>query len=126
MTQVPSSPALKDRGLSTQARLGGALLIPLGLVMGYFFLWQPLQHARAGEPFTYSMREVLLAPAVVYGGIAVLVLDLRDGQVYQLKPNGKRTFTRKGWIFVTGLVVVLALTLILWNRALHALGYSGM
>ena len=107
-----------------KSRVGGAILIGISLAFTYFFVWQPLQQARASNTFTYSMKAVLLAPAILYMGCCVLVTDMRDGQAMETRADGKKYLTRKGYFFVGGLIVVEGLALLAWSLYLKSLGYS--
>ncbi len=109
-----------------RSRVGGLLIMLVSLVMGYFFIWIPLQHARTGASFSYSMKGVLITPAFFYMGCATLVTDLRDGQAFTIGPDGKKRATRKGWIFIGGFLVVIAVTITAWDLYLKSLGYSAL
>ena len=100
-------------------------MIPVGLWISYHFIVQPLEQARRSGHLEYYLKGVLLGPLAVYLGIAILMTDLRDGQVRTIDPAGRKHFTRKGRLFVAGVIVVMCLSLAGWFGALHAMGFTG-
>ncbi len=105
-------------------RIFGVLLIPASFVMAYFTILKPLREAQQTGVLHYYEKGLLFPPGLLYMGIALLVADLRDGQIRKAGPDGKRKLTRKGWIFLGGLVVTMGLTQWAWSAYLHRLGYE--
>jgi hypothetical protein len=109
---------------AAKAKVGGALFVVGGLVMAYFFMLRPLQEAQRTGHLEYYFKGILLPPALVYGGLVVLVFDMRDGQTRTAGPDGKPKLTAKGWWFIGGLFVVMGLTVGGWLWYLHAIGFE--
>ena len=105
-------------------RIFAVVLILGALAMGFCFIFQPLAEALHTGSLTYYLKGILIAPMFLYAGIVMLFADVRDGQIKQLGPDGKKHFTSKGWSFVTGLIAVLTLTLAAWFLALRHLGFQ--
>ena len=119
---MPVAPA-KAPVSAARAKVGGALFVVGGLVMAYYFILRPLQEAQRTGQLHYYIKGILLPPAFVYGGLVVLLFDMRDGQIRQPGPDGKPKLTTKGWWFIGGLVVVMGLTVAGWYWYLHAIGF---
>ena len=66
---------------------------------------------------------MLLTPAIFYMGIVVMLTDMRDGQALETRANGKKYLTRKGYLFLAGLIIVDGLVVVLWSMYLKSLGY---
>ena len=107
-----------------KSKIGGALFVVGGLVMAYFFMLRPLEEAQRTGQLHYYFKGILLPPAFVYGGLMVLLFDMRDGQTRTMGADGKAKLTRKGWWFIGGLFAVLGLTVAGWFWYLHLIGFS--
>lgn len=104
-------------------RLFAGFVIALSLALGYFVLVRPLLEAQRTGVLQFSIKAVLVPVAFLYMGFALLVTDLRDGTLRTVGPDGKSRFTRKGRIFVIGLIAVLATAVGIWYGLLHVLGF---
>lgn len=118
------NPPPGDGPVPTRIRIFGMVLLLASLAMGYYFLYEPLVEAQRTGTLVYYMKGVLLTPSVLYLSITLLVGDMRDGQIKQLGPDGKKHLTSKGWAFVVGYVAVLGLALAGWSLLLHHLGFQ--
>ena len=107
-------------------RVFGGVVVLAGLVAGYYFLYQPVAEAERTGTLTYYFKGILLSPVFVYLGVVMLFADVRDGQIKQLGPDGKKRLTSKGWSFVVGLIAVMGLTIAGWFLILHQLGFQAM
>jgi len=111
-------------GSVLKAKLAGVFIVLLALVMGYFFIVQPVQEARRTGHMEYYVKGVVMPPLFLYAGVAVLCFDMRNGQVRVVDATGKRKYTRKGWFFLVGAVVVMCGSLALWVAYLHSMGFE--
>ena len=50
--------------------------------------------------------------------------DLRDGTIREIGPDGKPRMTRKGKLFMAGLVLVLTVSVAAWYTMLHVMGFQ--
>ncbi len=105
-------------------RVFAVAIILFALGMGYFFLYQPLAEARRTGTLTYYEKGVFLSPAFLYMGVVMLFADVRNGQILELRPNGKKYLTGKGWSFVVGLIAIVSLTFAAWSLTLRHLGFQ--
>ena len=103
--RVESDPELR------RTKYVGAAFIVGSFVMAYFFMWRPVQAAKLSGYLEYSVKAVLLTPLLAYLGVAMLLTDMRDGETRRTGADGKARLTRKGWLFVAGMMVVIAVTL---------------
>ena len=109
---------------AAKAKVGGAIVILIGLVMGYFFILRPLQEANRTGHLVYYIKAILLVPAFLYMGVAAMITDMRDGQTREVGPDGKGRLTTKGKWFIGGLMVVMGLTVAGWYWYLHLIGFT--
>ena len=107
-----------------RARVFGAMLLPASLIMAYYTMWKPLHEAQQTGVLHYYIKGILLPPMLLYAGVCILLADLRDGQIRTTGPDGKPKLTSKGWSFVVGMMVVMALTFTAWYLYLRAVGFS--
>ena len=123
---MPEPIGLNGKPLPSLAktRVGAAILIVIGLVMAYFFIYHPVQQARASGELHYYVKGLLLPPLLLYMAVCILFGDMRDGQIKTIGPNGKAHLTSKGWAFVVGIFVVISLTLVAWYFYLSSIGFK--
>ncbi len=114
----------KEPASLAKTKVGGALFVLGGLVMAYYFILRPLQEGERTGQMHYYMKGILLPPAFVYGGLMVLLFDMRDGQIRTTGPDGKPKLTSKGWWFIGGLFAVLGITIAGWLWYLHTIGLT--
>ena len=112
-----------NRPLAERAYLGGVLLLALGLVSGYFCIYQPLHDLRTTGHMTYYLKGIVLPPLCIYMGVLAFTGKFRDGQIRKLNDKGHPTFTRKGWIAAGGALAVILLTFAAWYGYLSATAY---
>ena len=123
---MPVTPALspaKAPVSPAKAKIGGALVILIGLTMGYFFILRPLQEANRTGHLVYYIKAILLVPAFLYMGVAAMITDMRDGQTRETGPDGKARLTTKGKWFIGGFAVVMVLSVAGWYWYLHLIGF---
>ncbi len=106
-------------------RIFAVVLILVSLAMGYFFMYQPIAEAQRSGTLTYAMKGIVVPPMFFYLGVVMLFADVRDGQIKQLGPDGKKRYTSKGWSFIVGLIAVMGLVLGGWFLLLNRLGFHG-
>lgn len=111
---------LTEAQQAKRARIFGICLIPASLLMAYFWMIRPLQEAQHTGLLEYNTKGILLPPALLYMGVALTLADLRDGQFRTTGADGKPKLTKKGMLFLVGLVVVLGITYALWTAYLHS------
>ena len=108
-----------------RAQIGGGLLFAIGLALAWWFVFKPLQLARQSGVLHYYLKAVLLAPALLYAGAVAMMTDMRDGQMSTVGPDGLKRRTRKGKLFIVGLVVAVAVAEAAWLGYLHLAGFEG-
>jgi hypothetical protein len=109
-----------------KTKRAGLIMMALGLATAWFFIVKPVQEGLRTGQLHYYLKGVLLPPALLYAGCAMLVADLRDGQIYSTNEVGKKKLTRKGRLFMVGLCVTLGVAVGAWYACLHALGFEGL
>jgi hypothetical protein len=109
-----------------KTKSAGFIMMALGLATAWFFIVKPVQEGLRTGQLHYYLKGVLLPPALLYAGCAMLVADLRDGQIYSTNEAGKKKLTRKGRLFMVGLCVTLGVAVGAWYACLHALGFEGL
>ena len=119
---MADEPLIPMQPMARNSFLGGVLLCALGLGLGYFFLYRPLHALQTTGQMTYSLKGVMLAPLCVYLGALAFTGKFRDGSIRKLNEKGKPTFTKQGWIAITGALVVIGITFACWYGYLHSIG----
>ena len=101
-------------------RLGGLVLIAVGVAVCWFFLIGPLQQAQAGVPeISYELKAFWFVPLCVIFGLGFLVAGAR----LEYRTADHKNFTGVGWIMF---IVAAALTVggYFWfQQQFDALGY---
>lgn len=102
-------------------RLGGLLCLAIAAGFGWFFIWQPLEAARAHAPeVQYSIKAFVLVPfAAVFG---LFFLAVGDSVPY--RNVEKQVPTAAGWVML--LIAAAASGLSFWwfSAQFDALGYG--
>jgi type II secretory pathway component PulM len=96
----------------------------LGVVLSWFFIWQPLAEAMRTGHLHYYLQGILLGPIFFYLGIVGLFTDISDAQIRQPNARGQRKLTAKGRKMVLGSVAVVAVTAVGWFWLLNVLGFQ--
>jgi len=104
-------------------RLGGLFILAVGAAIGWYFLYEPLQAAKAGAPeVRYSLKAFFIVPFCMVFGLAFAVfgtsLDYRDAERNTLKPLG--------WALFAVVVIVTAAGFWWFKEQFAALGYVDM
>ncbi len=107
-----------------KGRLIGAILLAAGLGIGWFFIWEPLEQARANVPeVKFGIKAFLIVPLCSIVGLAML---LGGNSVYELVDGPPKT--AKQWLLTGPLVLIsLAASWFGWRwfeAQMTALGYS--
>lgn len=108
-------------GASILYRLGGLLCLAIAAGFGWFFIWLPLEAARAAAPeVEYSIKAFVLVPFAAVFGLFFLIFG--DGVPY--RNAEKQNFTAAGWALV--LVAALVSGAAFWwvKAQFDALGYG--
>ncbi len=120
------NPPPPEGPVPVRLRILAVVFILGSLAMGYFFIYQPLAESQQSGTLAYNMKGVVFPPLLLYLGIVMLFSDVRNSQIKQLGPDGKRHYTSKGWAFIVGAVAVLGLTLGAWYLLLSHLGFQAL
>lgn len=102
-------------------RLGGLLCLAVALGFGWFFIWEPLQAARAGAPeVEFSTKAFVLVPFAAVFGLFFLIFG--DSVPYRHVEQQKPTMA--GWLLF--LIAATAGGLCFWwfDREFDRLGYA--
>lgn len=108
-------------GNGIRYRLGGLLCLALAAGFGWFFIWQPLEAARAHAPeVQYSLKAFVLVPFAAVIGLFLVAV----GDSVPYRDVEKKRFTPVGWVLF--LIVALASGLSFWwfTAQFDALGYG--
>ena len=101
-------------------RLGGVVVIVLGVVLLWFFLLGPLRAAQAGAPeVSYSMRAFILVPFCLIFGIAFVLF----GDRFEYRTADHKNLTAIGWALFAGVCALTALGWWWFDGQFTALGY---
>ncbi|MBP2655390.1 MAG: hypothetical protein H6Q73_2959 [Firmicutes bacterium] len=108
-------------------RLGGLLLILGGLVLGYFFIYTPVEEATQGaKTISTSMKGAVLTPMVLVLGIGMLIWGERFTTVISNTPEKAKRYGKTslvGWM-VLGTAMLSGFGVYYWlENALKAYGY---
>ncbi len=102
-------------------RLGGMLILLVGLVMAWVAVWQPLHQAELGaDTVTWMPRIVVIIAVCAVFGLYLLV----TGNRYPYRDAERQSLTTAGWILFS-ITAVTALAGFFWiDATLKSLGYS--
>lgn len=103
------------------ARLGGVLALAVAAGFGWFFIWEPLQAARAGAAEVhYSIKAFVLVPFAAVFGLFFVIF----GNSVPYRNVEKQTPTAAGWLLFA--IAALAGGLGFWwfDREFDRLGYA--
>lgn len=107
-------------GMGLLSRIGGVVCLVLAAAFGWFFIWQPLEQARAHAPeVEYSIKAFVFVPFAAVFGLFFLIF----GDSVEYRNIEKQTPTAAGWILF--LVAAAAGGLGFWwfQAQFDALGY---
>jgi hypothetical protein len=107
-------------------QIGGMLFLLMTPVLGYFFMYKPVVEGLRTGMLHYYLKGVMLPPLVLYMGVLLLFTRFKDGELKERNAAGKMKFSRRGKIFLAGVVVVIGATVAGWFVVLHALGFTGL
>ena len=87
------------------SRLIGIGAILVGLAFGWFFIWLPLEAARAHAPTVeYSIKSFLVVPLVITAGLALLIGGDRVLAAFSGPPKGREEVTISIVVFAIGVI----------------------
>lgn len=108
-------------GANILYRLGGLLCLAIAAGFGWFFIWLPLQAARAAEPeVEYSIKAFVLVPFAAVFGLFFLIF----GDSVPYRNAEKQNFTAAGWALVLVAAVVSGAAFWWFKAQFDALGYG--
>jgi hypothetical protein len=100
------------------------VLIAASLPIAWFTIVEPVHRARQTGVLYYRLYWIMVGPLFLYMGAALILADMRDGQIRQRDAAGKLKFTRKGRIYMAGVWIVMILTMVGYQLYLRANGFS--
>jgi hypothetical protein len=101
-------------------RLGGAVLLAVGLGVAWFFLLWPLQEAQSGVPeVSYQLKAFVLVPLCVVFGLGFLVAGSR----LEYRTADHKNFTVVGWVLFIVAAALTAAGYFWFEQQFAALGY---
>jgi hypothetical protein len=108
-------------GANILFRIGGLICLAAALAFGWFFIWEPLQQARAGAPeVEYSIKAFVFVPfAAVFGLFFVLF-----GDSVAYRNVEKQTPTLAGWVLFLIAGGASAVSFWWFQAQFDALGYA--
>ncbi len=99
----------------------GTMMVLVGLIFAYFFVYQKIQAMRQHEDFTYSVKAMIIVPlGVVFGLYYIIFQPSGNGAWKNLEPKEKPSF-------IVTLVVffISCILLAIWfNSQLKKYGYA--
>ena len=106
--------------MNPKYRLGGALCLILAAAVAWLGIWQPLQHASAGDDIVRWMPRitVLVALCAVFG-----LFFLTTGARYPYRDEARQTLTPVGWALFVVVAVAGMAGYFGMDSALSAMGY---
>ena len=101
-------------------RLGGLVFIAVGVAVGWFFLWLPLQEAQSGAPeVSYELKAFILVPLCIIFGVGFVVA----GERLQYRNAQHSNLTVVGWVlYILGMALGAA-GYFWFQQQFAALGY---
>jgi hypothetical protein len=103
-----------------KARLGGLVLIALGLGLGWYFVLWPLQEARQGAPeVRYFLKIFAIVPLCVICGLSFVLL----GERLKYADASRQNLTVTGWFMFVLVAAVTAAGFLWFKGQFTALGY---
>ena len=101
-------------------RLGGLLSIAIGVGLGWFAFWKPLQEARAhAESVAFYPKLFILMPVCIVFGLAFLFA----GAALEYRDEEQKSLTPTGWALFAVSAVMAGLAYWWMHRQIGALGY---
>ena len=101
-------------------RLGGLVLVAVGLAVCWFFLVEPLHQAMAGTAeVSYQLKAFVLVPLCVMFGLGFLVAGSR----LEYRTADHKNFTVTGWILFIVAAALTAAGYFWFQQQFDALGY---
>ncbi|MDB5587865.1 MAG: hypothetical protein JWP26_2835 [Devosia sp.] len=101
-------------------RLGGLASIAIGVAVGWFFLWLPLQEAQSGAPeVSYQLKAFILVPLCIIFGVGFVVA----GERLQYRNAQHSNLTVTGWVLFIVAAALTAAGYFWFQQQFAALGY---
>ena len=101
-------------------RLGGLVLVAVGLAVCWFFLVEPLHQAMAGATeVSYQLKAFVLVPLCVVFGLGFLVAGSR----LEYRTADHKNFTVTGWVLFIAAALLTAAGYFWFQQQFDALGY---
>lgn len=106
---------------SLLARFGGLLCLAVALGFGWFFIWEPLQAARAGAPeVKFGTKAFVLVPFAAVFGLFFVIF----GNSVAYRHVERQVPTAAGWILFLIAAVAGGLGFWWFDREFDRLGYA--
>ena len=102
----------------------GAACALIGLVSGYCFIFLPIEEAKHNGTLRQNPFGLVMPIALLYGGVMILVTDLRDEKTTRVGADGRLWWTRKGLLFRYGMWITIVVTLIAWYLYVRFIGVA--
>ncbi|WNJ92128.1 hypothetical protein [Bosea sp. 685] len=103
-----------------KARLGGLVLIALGLGLGWYFVLGPLQEARQGVPeVRYFLKIFAIVPLCIICGLGFVLF----GERLKYADASRQNLTATGWFMFVLIAVATAAGFWWFKEQFAALGY---
>lgn len=104
-----------------KSRLGGLLLLAVGVGFGWFFILKPLEAARKHLPeVSYELKAILIVPACFIFGLAFLL----GGAGFSYRDKARKRITPMGWVLLVVVAVLTGLGFFWMKQQFTALGYT--
>jgi len=107
-----------------RTRIGGAIFTLAGLITAYIFILKPVEEATHTGVLRQGLFGSVMPVVLVYGGIAQLVMDLRDEKSLRIGEDGRLWWTRRARVVIYGMWGATALAMIVWYLYVRNLGLN--
>ncbi|WP_375450572.1 hypothetical protein [uncultured Devosia sp.] len=105
---------------SVKYRLGGVILLLVGLAVGWFFLVGPLQAAQGGAAeVSYSLRAFIAVPLCLVFGLGFLAM----GPALHYRNDAHTNLSVTGWVLFAVVALLTAAGYVWFQQQFTALGY---
>ena len=107
-----------------RTRTLGVVFTFIGVVTAYLFIVRPLEAAKRDGKLHQGLFGLIMPILLLYGGVAMLVTDVRDEKTVRAGAEGRLRLTRKGRILQGGMWAATALAVMVWYLYVRSLGLA--